>query len=212
MRKNTTRAVVVIGAAMALLMAGTAAVSAAPGHRDDRMPGRGMAGFGDMVPGPRGVWSDDFERREVTLQTADGITSSRVEQGTVDSSAEDALTFSLGSGESVTVTVDEDTTFIGYEEQEMTRRGWSRTVMAATEIEAADVQAGAEVLVWSDSEDGADYVASRVVVEPATDEADASDEADATDEADASDASDASDTGTEDAADETVSDAAATDA
>ena len=43
--------------------------------------------------------------------------------------------------------------------------------MAATEIEADEVQAGAEVLVWSDSEDGADFVASRVVVQPADDEA-----------------------------------------
>lgn len=179
MSKNTARATVLAGATMALVLAGTAAVSAHPGHRDERMPGRGMAGFGDMMPGPRGAWSEDFERREVTLQTADGTTSSRVEQGTVDSSAADALTFSLGSGESVTVAIDEDTDFIGYEEQEMTRRGWSRTVMAATEIGADEVQAGAEVLVWSESEDGADFVASRVVVEPPVDEADASDTSDA---------------------------------
>ena len=204
MKKNTTRATVLLGATMALVLAGTAAVSADPGHRDDRMPGRGMAGFGDMVPGPRGVWGDDFERREVTLQTADGISSSRVEQGTVDSSADDALTFTLGSGESVTVAIDDDTNFIGYEEQEMTRRGWSRTVMTATEIGADEVQAGAKVLVWSESEDGADFVASRVVVEPSADEADASD---------VGDDADASDTGDAGTVDETAADAtAATDA
>ena len=125
MKKSTSRATIVIGATMALVMAGTAAVSAAPGHRDDRMPGRGMDGFEHMIPGLRGGWSDDLERREVTLQTTDGVTASRVEQGTVDSTADDALTFSLGSGETVTVVIDDDTTFIGYEEREMTRRGWS---------------------------------------------------------------------------------------
>ena len=43
--------------------------------------------------------------------------------------------------------------------------------MAATEIDADAIEAGAEVLVWSNSEDGADFVASRVVVQAADDEA-----------------------------------------
>ena len=205
MKKNTSRATVVIGATMALVMAGTAAVSAAPGQRDDRVPNRGKAGFGakmggQMMPGMPGARGgmrglgaglDDFERREMSIQTADGITIQRVEQGAVDSAAADTLTFSLGSGEAVTVVIDDDTTFIGYEEQEVTRRGWSRSVMAASEIEADEVVTGTEVLVWSDSEDGLDFVASRVVVQPADEEADA----DAT-EADDSEADETASAGT----------------
>jgi hypothetical protein len=41
--------------------------------------------------------------------------------------------------------------------------------MAPTEVEAAAIEAGDEVVVWSDSGDGADFVASRIVIEPAGD-------------------------------------------
>ncbi len=198
MSKNTTRATVVIGATMALVMAGTAAVSATPGNRDDRGPQRDKAGFGQMggkaMPGARGMARGigglrgieaDFERRETTIQTADGVTSRRVEQGEVDSAAADALTFSLGSGESVTVVIDEDTQLVAFEEQEVTsRRGWSRTQLAPTEVEADAIEAGAEIVVWSNAEEGADFIASRVVVKPAEAEAD-------TDEAEEADADEA---------------------
>ena len=63
--------------------------------------------------------------------------------------------------------------------------------MAASEIEADEVVTGTEVLVWSDSEDGLDFVASRVVVQPADEEADA----DAT-EADDSEADETASAGT----------------
>ena len=216
MKKNTTRATVVIGATMALVMAGTAVVSAAPGQRDDRrMPGgQGKAGIGaqmggKMMPGARGGLrggpgglrglAEDVERSERTLQTADGVTVMRVEQGAVDSAAPDSLTFSLGSGESVTVVIDDDTQVVGYEETERTVRGWSRIVQAPTEIDAADIEAGVDVFVWSGSEDGEDFVASRIVVQP-VDEAEA--EADETEEAEA-----------DETGEETVTDdAAATDA
>ena len=179
MNRNSTRVTAVIGTTMALVMAGTAAVAAAPGDRDDRGGPRlkaGMAGkMGADGPGMRGMRGlggmrgglEDFERRETTIQTADGVTTNRVEQGALESAADDALTFSLASGETVTVVLDEDTQAVAFEEQEMTnRRGWTRTRMAPSEIEVADIEAGAEIVVWSDSEDGADFVASRVVVQP----------------------------------------------
>jgi hypothetical protein len=174
----------VVGTTMALVIAGTAAVSAA-GPREDRGPGR--AGMGSergaqMMPGAprmggiRGL-ETDVERRETTIQTADGVTSMRVEQGTADSASDASLSFSLGSGEAVTVLLDEDTEIVAFEEQEVTdRRGWSRMRMAPTEIAAADIEAGTEIVVWSDAEDDGAFVASRVVIQPA----DEGDEAEAT--------------------------------
>lgn len=158
----------------------------------------------------------DFQRREVTVQTADGTTSSRVEQGTLDGVDDASLTFSLGNGESVTVTLDDDSRLVGFEEREETRRGWSRTRLVPTEIAAADIEAGSEIVVWSSSEDGGDFVASRVVVKPA-DEVDET-TAEATD--DSAEATDDTAEATDDAADaadettdETVTeDAATTDA
>ena len=62
------------------------------------------APMGGLMPGARGLGGmrgalDELERREVTLQTADGTTTQRLEQGTVDDAAADALAFSLASGE-----------------------------------------------------------------------------------------------------------------
>lgn len=192
MHRNTTRTTAVVGATLALVMAGTAAVAAHPGERDDRGWEGGQGGMrapmGGLMPGARGLGGmrgalDDYERREVTLQTADGTTTQRVEQGTVDSAAADALTFSLASGEVVTVVIDDDTQAYALEEQEVaTRRGWTRTQLVPSEVETADIAAGSEVAVWSASEDGADFVASRIVIQPAEDadtEAEAEAEADA---------------------------------
>jgi hypothetical protein len=213
MHRNTTRTTAVIGATMALVLAGTAAVAAHPGDRDDRGMQRGKAGIGamggGMMPGARGLGGmrgalEDFERREVTLQTADGVTIRRVEQGTVDSVAADSLTFSLASGEAVTVVVDDDTQAVAFEEQEVTtRRGWSRTRMAPTEVETADIEAGAEIVVWSDAEDGADFVASRIAIQPVEAEAEAEEAEAEAEEAEAAD---------EAVAESVTSDAAATDA
>ena len=90
----------------------------------------------------------------------------------VDSTAPGSLSFTLGSGEAVTVVVDDDTAAVAFEEQEVTRRGWSRTRLAPTEIEVADIEDGAGIVVWSDATDGEDFVASRIMVQPA-DEAEA---------------------------------------
>jgi hypothetical protein len=191
MNRNTTRITAVLGTTLALVVAGTAAVAAHPGDGDDRGFGWGKAGIGagmddPMMRGLRGLRGtgglggalDEFERREVTLQTVDGVTTQRVEQGTVDSISDDALSYSLESGESVTVVIDEDTGLLALDEEDVTFRRGTRTRLVPTEIEAADIEAGAEIVVWSDSEDGADFVASRVVVQPAEDEEAAETEAD----------------------------------
>jgi len=197
MNRNSTRTAAIVGTTLALVLAGTAAVSAAGPRDDDRGPGfagRGMAGMdnrwgGEMMHGDRGMMRGepgvggmrgepglggmrgigaDFERTERTVQTADGMTSVRVEQGTADSASDSSLSFSLGSGETVSVVLDEDTEVYALEEQEVTsNRGWSRTRMVPTQVDAAAIEAGSEIVVWSDSEDGADFVASRVLIQPA---------------------------------------------
>ena len=188
-----TRTTAVVGTTMALVIAGTAAVAAAgPRDRDDQrgFGGQQMAGKAAMKAGPgtagmrggmgaglRGL-DADIERAERTVQTADGITTVRTEQGVVDSAAADSLSFSLASGEAVTVVIDEDTSVVTFEELEVTnRRGMTRMRMAPTEVEAAEIEAGAEVIVTSGSEDDSDFVAARIVIKPA--EAEGVDEADA---------------------------------
>jgi hypothetical protein len=205
--KNNTRLTAVVGTTMALVIAGTAAVSAAgPRERDDQR-GQGHAGFGakqggQMMPGARGNGARlggmrgldaDFERRETSVQTADGVTITRVELGVADGADEASLDFSLASGEAVTVVIDEDTQIVAFEEQEVTRRGWSRTRLAPTEVETMDIEPGSEIVVWSDSEDDADFVASRVVIHPA-------DEDEATDAAETDEAADEAAETTEEAA------------
>lgn len=188
MRTHRNRLLAASAATLALIVAGTAAVSAHPrdddrGFRGERMRDRiesmrdamGVrAGLGAAIRGDL----EDFERREVTTQTADGIDARRVEQGVVERVGDGELTFSLGSGETVTVVVDDDTQAVAFEEQEFTtRRGWSRTRLAPTPVETADIAVGAGVLVWSDADDGSDFVASRIVIQPAeTDEDEMTDE------------------------------------
>lgn len=190
------------GATLALVIASTAAV-AAHGPRDDargygRGGGMGMDAWrgamempgvpGGMGYGLRGAF-EDFERRETTIQTADGTTSYRVEQGVVTDTSDVGLEFSLAEGEVVSVGIDGDTSVIGLEPEVLSRRGWNRERLAPTVLEPSDIEAGAEVIVWSTSEDGGDFFASRVVIRPADDAADdvqadpdAADDAEAADE------------------------------
>jgi hypothetical protein len=221
--KNNTRLTVVVGTTMALVIAGTAAVSAAgPRDRDDQW-GQGRTGIdarhgGKMMPGARGRGASqggmrgldgDFERTETSVQTADGVSTRRVEHGVADGADEASLNFSLASGEAVTVVIDEDTQVVAFEEQDVTRRGRSRTRLAPTEVESTDIEPGSEIVVWSDSEDDADFVASRIVIHPA-DAAEATDAEEATDEVEATEADEVETA--EEAVEETTEDAAATDA
>ncbi len=125
--------------------AGMGGMKGGPGMGGEmRARGMGDRGMGDrgMGGGMRGL-DADVERTERTVQTADGITTMRVEQGVVDSAAAESLSFSLASGETVTVVIDDDTEAVAFEEQEITsRRGLSRTRLAPTEIETTEIEAG----------------------------------------------------------------------
>ncbi len=191
MHSHKTRLTAISGATLALVLAATASV-AASGPRDDDHgfgPGqrgmeRGMGEWGQMGMGPRGSMGGDpsgFERREVTLQTAAAVSVQRVENAVVDTVGDTSLDFSLGSGEAVSVTVDDTTQVMAYEESTVERGGWSRQRLMPTEITLADIAAGSSVVVWSDSEDGSAFVAQRIMVQPAADAATT-----ATDEAGAS--------------------------
>ena len=190
---------------MALVIAGTAATAAAgPRDRDDmrgfggdqfagRMgmkAGPGMGGMRDGMRGGMGIGGGlrgldaDFERTERTVQTAEGTTTVRHEQGVVDSAAADSLSFSLASGEAVTVVLDEDTRIVAFEETEVTnRRGMTGTRMLPTEVEATEIETGLEVIVTSGAEDDADFVASRIVIKPVEADSAEADEVDTDEEA-----------------------------
>lgn len=189
MQNHKTRLMTISGATLALVIASTASVAAFGPRDDDREfgPGksrmgaeqkgqhqRGMAERGAMRAEMRdGIRAgiDDFERRETIIQTADGISARRTEQGVVESASDASLSFTLGSGEAVTVTIDEDTEVIAFDEKTVERGRWSRQRMVPTEVDLTDIETGTMVVVWSDSEDGGDFVAGRVVVRPVSDEA-----------------------------------------
>jgi hypothetical protein len=182
MQNRNTRLLGITGATLALVIASTAA-AAAHGPRDDapgygRGGGMGMQGWqGDMeMPGLRGGLGggfggalEDVERQETTIQTADGSTSYRVERGVADVVSDAGLDFTLASGEAVNVGIDDETTVIAFEEQTVTMRGWSRERMAPDLVEPGDIEAGSEIIVWSSSEDGGAFLASRIVIQPIVD-------------------------------------------
>jgi hypothetical protein len=192
MQHNKTRLTAVSAATLALIVAGTATVAAHPGDRGGRGGERGFGagkaqaergfGAGQGMMGDRGALrgalrgglrgaAEDFQRRETTIQTADGTTTHRVEQGTVDSTADSGLEFSLASGEIVSVVLDADTQAVAFSGQTVeNRRGISRERMVPMEIEIGAIEAGSEVIVWSGSEDGGDFVADRIVVRPDVEE------------------------------------------
>ncbi len=179
MHSNKTRLTALSGATLALVLAATASVVAAGPRNDDlgfghggRGIDRGMDGWGQWGMGQRGsMWggSSGFERREVTLQTADNVSVQRVENGVVDAVGDASLDFSLGSGEAVSVTVDDSTQVIAYEATTVERGGWTRQRMVPSKITLTDIPTGATVMVWSDSDDGSAFVAQRIVVQPVTD-------------------------------------------
>jgi hypothetical protein len=181
MQNRNTRTLALAGATLALVIASTAAV-AAHGPRDEdgfgQGGGMGMQGWqGDLeMPGLRGGLGlgiqgafEDVERQETTIQTADGVTSYRVERGVADVVSDASIDFTLASGEAVSVGIDDDTAVIALEEETVTMRGWSRAHLAPTAVEPGDIEAGSEIIVWSSSEDGAAFVASRVVIQPVLD-------------------------------------------
>ena len=202
MQPNKTRLTTISSATLALVLAATTSVAAAGPRNDDvgfghggRGMERGMSGWGQRGMGPLGsMWGDasGFERRELTLQTADSVSVQRLENGVVDTVGDASLDFSLGSGEAVSVTIDDSTQVLSFEETTVERGGWSRQRLVPSEIALADIPAGASVMVWSDSEDGGAFVAQRIVVQPATEVTSTDDSGASTDASDVTTAPDAS--------------------
>jgi hypothetical protein len=183
MSTSRTRLLAVTAATMALV-AGASAVVTAQSDDDPFARGRGGFGFeerlelrGQRGPGGffRGLGSvDGFVRQETTLETDDGILTRRIDNGTLVSASETSVDYSLADGQSASATIDEDTEVVAFEEDlvEIGRRGLMRRQLSATSVEPTDLTAGAEVLVWAESQADGTFVAQRIVVqpEPTTDE------------------------------------------
>jgi hypothetical protein len=183
MNRHSSRLMAVTGATLALVVAGTAAVSAHPGHDDRGFRGDRLRDRVESMRDARGERGalraalrgdlEDFERREVITQTADGTDARRIEQGVVDSVGDASLDFTLGSGEAVSVTIDDETGIVAVTEQTIERRFRTRDRLVPERVELEDVAAGDSIMVWSMSEDGGDFIAQRIVIQPVDDEADA---------------------------------------
>jgi hypothetical protein len=200
MQTSRTRLSAVSAATLALVIAGGAAVSANPGDRED-FPGRGMGmgmgmgmdqmggpgsdgmGWGDMggfgpgdgMRGPMGGMLADtangFVRSESVFQTADGTVTRRIDMGTVASTGDASLEYTLATGETASVTTDDATQVVtlGTQSVELGNSGRTRDRLIPEAATLADLAAGTEVLVWAESQADGTFLAQRIVVPPAAD-------------------------------------------
>ena len=150
-----------------------------------RMGGLGQRGdlrgqVWDMLDGA----ADGFVRHEMTYQTEDALLVHRTDQGTVTSTGDAVVEYTLATGEAASVSTDEDTQVLTFttETVEVGRSGFARERMVPQAITLADIAAGSEVVVWAQSQDDGSFLAERIVVRPAADAA--TDDSEAT-EADA---------------------------
>jgi hypothetical protein len=187
MQTTKIRLAAVSAATLALAIAGTAAVAAHPGDREDFWgdemgPGR-MGGFGrgDMesfgldsgARGPMGGMfaetMDGFVRHETIYQTEDGTVSHRTDAGTVASTGEASLEYTLPTGETASLTTDDATEIVSLsvESFELGNSGRTRERLVPETVALADLAVGTEVLVWSQSQADGSFLAQRIVVRPA---------------------------------------------
>lgn len=189
MQTTKTRLAAVSAATLALAIAGTAAVAAHPGDREDfwgdemgpgRMGGLGrgdMGGFGWDGGSPGrlgGVFAeatDGFVRHETIYQTEDGTVSQRTDAGTVASTGETSLEYTLATGETASLTTDDATEIVSLsvESFELGRSGRTRERLVPETVALSDLAVGTEVLVWSQSQADGTFLAQRIVVRPAAD-------------------------------------------
>jgi len=186
MNTNRKRLAFVSGTALTLVLTGTSLVSAqtpdtttprggdagmgaqhGPGMGD--MGGRGgrggfggrggdMGGGGDRGEAVLGRIDNLVSQETVTLDADGNTLTSRLQHGTVSAVADGSLSIDLGTGETVTIATDANTAAYG----------WSTTDRPArTEIAVADVTVGADVVVWSQSQDDGGFLAERIAVVPA---------------------------------------------
>jgi hypothetical protein len=184
----------VTGATLALVMAGTAVVAAHGGGADrgDRAfggdgrgilrgeLGRGFPGLGGRLGPGFGLGDDGLVRNETIVDLGEaGFLTRRVDDGTVTSASDTELTYTLATGETATVSADEDTEVLAVSEvSEDDDPGILRRAMTLDEIALADIRADADVIVWSEAGESGDFVAQRVIVRPTEDAtAEAADEA-----------------------------------
>lgn len=187
MQTTKIRLAAVSAATLALAIAGTAAVAAHPGDREDFWgdemgPGR-MGGFGrgDMeglgraggAPGRLGGMfaeaTDGFVRHETIYQTEDGTVIHRTDAGTVASTGEASLEYTLATGETASLSTDDATEIVSLsvESFELGRSGRTRDRLVPEPVALADLAVGTEVLVWSQSQADGTFLAQRIVVRPA---------------------------------------------
>ena len=143
-------------------------------------PGWGrMGGLGQRGDLRGQVWgmldgaADGFVRHEMTYQTEDALVIRRTDQGTVVSTADAVVEYTLATGEAASVSTDEDTQVVAFttETVEVGRSGFTRERMVPQAITLADIAAGSEVVVWAQSQDEGTFLAERIVVRPAADAA-----------------------------------------
>jgi hypothetical protein len=175
----------VTGATLALVMASTAVV-AANGGVDDRggrgfgsdRPGGLMRGDGPGFPGlggrlgpGLGLGVDGLVRSETTVDLGEaGFLTRRIDDGTVTSASDAELTYTLATGESATVSADEDTEVLAVSEASEDDSGmFRRRMVSLDEIALADIPADSDVIVWSEAGEGGAFVAQRVIVRQAED-------------------------------------------
>jgi hypothetical protein len=186
---------VITGATLALVMAGTAVVSA-NGGRDDHdergfghgRPGRGIMrdalgpgfpGFGGRLGGGLGFGIDGVVRSETTGDLGQaGFRTRRIAVGTVTSASDTELAYTLATGESATVGADEDTEVLAVsrDAEDGGDGPLRRRMVSLDEIALAEVPADADVIVWSEAGDEGTFVAQRVIVRPSADATAAADD------------------------------------
>lgn len=189
MQTSRTRLAAVTAATLALVISGTAAVSAHPADREDfpgnemglgRMAGPGWdemggLGRGGLMRGPGGGMFDEaldgFVRHETIYQTEDGTVTARTDMGAVASTGETSLEYTLATGETASVTTDDATEIItlSTETIELGRRGLMRERLLPETVALADLAAGTEVVVWAESQADGTFLAQRIMVRPVAD-------------------------------------------
>lgn len=145
------------------------------GPRGDR-GGRGFGGDQDgrgrgMGGGLRGAVLERYDglvSQTVVRVDADGnILTDKVEHGTVSAVADGSITIDLATGESVAIATDANTAAFSWDTSSRPLR---------SEIAVADVAVGADVMVWSESQDDGSFLAQRVAVLPAAATTDSTDD------------------------------------
>jgi len=185
MQTSKTRLMAISGATLALIVAGTAAVSAHPdrGDRGDQRGGKGHIGAGfrqqlgagalrDRAFDRIGAKVDSFVRTETTFEGDDGLVTKRVDNGTVSGASDAGLEYTLATGETASVSTDDDTQVVAFSLQtvEVGRRSISRERMVPGQVALADIEAGSEIIVWAESQEDGSFLAERIVVQPVMDE------------------------------------------